>query len=197
MIKINLSTSQKQVDISNIGGFDFTKLKIKAVALVLVLLYIPDFVILPIWEESLAVKNAELQAEQTKLNSLKRKISQAKNYEKQIKELKAQEEALGKKLLAVKEAISLKKNPASLLLYVAKNTPEGLWIRELLIDKDILLVKGEALNYNSIGNFVTSLRSSVFIKDANIVSTVSTVREPDKTRIETFEVKFSIARFEQ
>ena len=36
MIKINLSNTKKQVDISNIGGFDFTKMKIKAVLVVII-----------------------------------------------------------------------------------------------------------------------------------------------------------------
>jgi len=59
-----------------------------------------------------------------------------------------------------------------------------------------MTVKGEALSYTSVGNFVNNLRSSVFIKDANIKSTTSNVRETDKRRIESFEISFAIARFE-
>jgi Tfp pilus assembly protein PilN len=197
MIKINLSTAKKQVDISNIGGFDLTKLKIKAVLLVIFLLYIPDFVVVPIWTSAEEEKSTELEAKRAILAGLKRKVNEARNYENQIKELKAQEEALEKKLLAVKEAISFKKNPAALLLYIAKNTPPDMWIKDLSIEGDVLNIKGEALDYTSIGNFVQSLRSSVFIRDASVGQQSQYVREPDKTRIEVFDVRFNIARFDQ
>lgn len=197
MIKINLSNAKKQVDISNIGGFDFTKLKIKAVLLVIALIYIPDFVLVPMWEQERTTMNDEVTAKQTKLSNLKRKVTQSQDLERQIKELKAQEENLEKKLAAVKQAISEKKNVAPLLLYIAKNMPAELWIKSLDIQETEMIIKGEALDYVSIGNFVNSLKSSVFIRDANIAGTSSAVRESDKRRIETFEVKFGIARFEQ
>jgi Tfp pilus assembly protein PilN len=197
MIKINLSNAKKQVDISNIGGFDFTKLKIKAVLLVIVLIYIPDFVLVPMWEEERTLVGQAIDAKQAELSSLKRKVSQSQDLEKQIRELKAQEEGLEKKLAAVKQAISEKRNPAPILLYIAKNMPAELWIKELDMNQEELIIKGEALDYVSIGNFVTALKSSVFIRDANITSTNSAVRESDKRRIETFEVKFGIARFDQ
>lgn len=197
MIKINLSTNKKGTDLSNIGGFDFTKVKIKALLLVMILIYVPDFTLVPMWESELQNANELVSQKQTQLNGLKRKVSQSNNLEKQIRELKAQEENLGKKLTAVKQAISEKRNPSAILLYIAKNMPAELWIKELSIDADNMVIKGDALDYTSIGNFVTSLRSSVFIKDANIVSTSSTVREADKRRIESFEIKFIIGRFEQ
>lgn len=197
MIKINLKSSSKQVDISNLGGFDFTKLKIKPLLLVIALIYIPDFVLVPMWETERAQAEEVVNTKQAKLNSLKRQVAQSIDLEKQIKELKAQEETLGQKLTAVKQAISEKRNPSAILLYIAKNIPPEIWIKELIIDQEEMLIKGEALDYTSIGNFVNSLRSSVFIRDANIAGTSSIVRESDKKRIETFEVRFGIARFDQ
>jgi Tfp pilus assembly protein PilN len=197
MIKINLSSQKKQLDISNVGGFDFTRLKIKAVLLVSVLIYLPDFVLLPMWTSAEEEKAQELSSKQNVAGGLRRQVAEGKNYENQIKELKAQEEALEKKLVAVKEAISFKKNPSALLLYIAKNTPADMWIKDLSIENDTLLIKGEALDYTSIGNFVQSLRSSVFIRDAQVVSQTQYVREPDKTRVEVFDIRFGIARFDQ
>lgn len=197
MIKINLASNKKSVDISNIGGLDFTRIKVVAVLVAAVILYVPDFVLVPMWETERDSANQQVNAVQSELSSLKRKVSQTQDFEKQIKDLKAQEESLGQKLQAVKQAISEKKNPAPLLLYIAKNVPSELWINELTIEDDTMSIKGEAYDYTSIGNFVNNLRSSVFIKEANIGSTNSTVRASDKRRIETFEVKFVIARFDQ
>lgn len=197
MIKVNLSTGKKQVNMSNVGGFDFSRMKIKAVIVAILIMYLPDFFVTPMWEEELVELNQEISVKQAKASSLKRKVASSQDFDKQIKELKAQEENLGQKLQAVKQAISEKKNPASLLLYVAKNVPNELWITDLTIEGDSMIIKGEALDYTSIGNFVNNLRSSVFIRDANIVSTNSSVKEEDKRRIESFEVKFAIARFDQ
>jgi Tfp pilus assembly protein PilN len=149
------------------------------------------------WEEERNATNESVTQKQGQLNKLKRQVSKSQDLEKQIRELKAQEESLGKKLTAVKQAISEKRNPANILLYLAKNVPDELWIKELVVDQEKMVIKGDALSYASIGNFVNSLRSSVFIRDANIISTSSIVRDQDKRRIETFEVQFGIARFDQ
>lgn len=196
MIKINLSSAPKQLDISNVGGFDFSKIKPVWVIIAIVIVYIPETMIVPIWEESRAAREAELTVEKSKLKKLTRSIGDLEKEEKQISELKIQEENLKKKLQAVNQAISEKKNPASILLYLAKNIPQDLWIKDLVIEDDAMVIKGEASNYTSVGNFVANLRASVFIKDASIVSTSSNVRESDKKRIEAFEIKFLIARYE-
>jgi Tfp pilus assembly protein PilN len=196
MIKINLSVAQKQMDMTNVGGFDFTKIKIKAVILVCALIYLPDFILLPMWETEFNDKTAEFQVLQRKSGALKRKVALSSTLEKQIRELKMQEENLGKKLTAVKQAIGLKRNPSNLLLYISKNMPADLWIKELTIEGENLSVRGESLTYGSVGNFVNNLKSSVFIREANIKSTTSTVRESDKRRIESFELSFAVSRFD-
>ncbi len=197
MIKINLSNAKKSVDISNIAGFDFTRLKIKALLLVVFIIYIPDLFLYDLWETERTEAETTISQTQRTLSKLKKEISKSMDLEKQIRELKAQEENLGKKLTAVKQAISEKKNPSALLLYIAKNIPPELWIKELSILQDEMVVKGDALDYTSIGNFVTMLKESVFVGEANITSTSSAVREIDKRRIESFEVKFKISRFDQ
>lgn len=197
MIKINLSNSKKSVDISNVGGFDFTKIKIKAVILFIFIIYIPDYFLMDIWLAERTETETQISQTQRQLSKLKKEVQKSQDLDKQIRELKAQEENLGKKLTAVKQAISEKRNPSALLLYIAKNVPPELWIKELSIIQEDMIVKGDALDYTSIGNFVNILRESVFIKDANITSTSSAVRESDKRRIESFEVKFKISRFDQ
>lgn len=196
MIKINLSNAQKQVDISNVGGFDLTKLKFKAVALAILLIYIPDFVFVPMWEEDYTTRNNDLNQIQDELRNLKKKVSKSKVLEEQIRNLNAQEITLGKKLLAVKQAISEKSNPTNLLLYIAKNIPSDLWLRELSIENDKMIIKGDSLSYPSVGTFTDNLRSSIFVKDASIKETTSKVRDSDKKRIEAFEIHFAITRLE-
>jgi Tfp pilus assembly protein PilN len=197
MIKINLSASKRTASLSNVGGVDLTKIKIVFVMLAVVFMYLPDYFLLPLWEEEFNNKTTELTTLNGQLRKLQAKVTQSQNLEKQINELRAQEENLSKKLTAVKQAISEKKNPTSLLLYIAKNIPEDLWILELAINGDSMTIKGEAEAYASIGSFVTSLRSSVFISDANIIGTSTKASEGNKRRLETFEVRFTIARFEQ
>lgn len=104
MIKINLTVAQKQMDLSDLGGFDFTKLKFKAVIIACVLIYVPDFVVLPIWEDKFNARTQEYETLQKESSSLKRKVAQSSILEKQIRELKIQEINLGKKLTAVKQS---------------------------------------------------------------------------------------------
>lgn len=196
MIKINLSNEAKSLDLANVGGIDLTKINFKLLLIAIIVLYVPDFTLMPMWQSELESLNQDLTTKQTEVSSLKRKLEQAKNFEKQIEELKAQEENLGKKLQAVKQAISIKKNPAALILYLAKNTPPELWLKEMILTNDSLELIGEANDYGSIGKFIDSMKSSVFIRDYNMGPTSNVVRE-DRKRVETFSVKFGIARFDQ
>ena len=197
MIKINLSTAQKQLDMTNVGGFDFTKIKIKAVGLAIVILYAPDFLLLPMWEQERTDKQGEVTNITMELGSLKRKITQAAELEKQIQDLKEQERILTEKLTVVKQILSEKRNPSNLLVYLAKNIPKEVWITELNFQNDELKLQGESLDYASIGKFLESVKSSVFIKEASVTKSESIVREADKKRVERFEINFKIARLNQ
>ncbi len=197
MIKINLSTAQKQLDMTNVGGFDFTKIKIKAVGLAILILYAPDFTLTPMWEQERADKQMEVDTTTQELNSLKRKIGQAAELEKQIQDLKEQERILTEKLTVVKQILSEKRNPSNLLIYIAKNIPKEVWITEMNFVNDELKLSGESLDYASIGKFLESVKSSVFIREASVNKSESVVRESDKMRVERFEINFKIARINQ
>lgn len=196
MIKINLANTQKQMDMSNVGGFDFTKVKIKAVGLAIVVLYAPDFFLLPMWEQERVDKQQEVTVINSELTSLKRKITQAAELEKQIQDLKEQERILTEKLTVVKQILSEKRNPSNLLIYLAKNIPKDVWITDLTFANDELKLNGESLDYSSIGKFLESVKSSVFIREASVTKSESVVRD-DKMRVERFEINFKIARLNQ
>lgn len=197
MIRINLSASKKGAALAGLSGLDFSAIKIKAVGIAIVLLYLPDFTLIPMLTSEKENLQQVISGKSSELNRLSRKIEEAKIYEQQIKELQAQEENLSQKLVAVKNAISEKKNPASILLYIAKHTPDDLWITSISIKGMEMTIKGEALSYPAVGNFVSSISDSVFIAGSNIVRTGNKIRETDKARIEEFEVKFIIGRFDQ
>lgn len=197
MIRINLAHSKGQVDLANVGGLDLSKIKIKAVIIAIILLYVPDMTLIPMWQTEREELQAQINQKNAVYSDLRKKVDEGKTYEQQIKELQAQEENLGQKLVAVKEAISEKKNPAALLLYIARNTPDDLWFTELTMKDNELIIKGEALNYPSVGEFVSNISASVFIGSSNIIRTASKVKDDDKKRVEEFEVKFIISRFEQ
>lgn len=86
------------------GGLDFSKIKIKAVLLVIVIIYLPDLFVIPMWENEIVEMNQKMSERQAVSSSLKRKVESGKDFERQIKELIAQEENLGQKLQAVKQA---------------------------------------------------------------------------------------------
>ena len=197
MIKINLSTAQKQLNMTNVGGFDFTKIKIKAVALAIIILYAPDFFLIPMWEQERIDKQSLVDSTTTELSSLKRKIGQAAELEKQIQDLKEQERILTEKLAVVKQILSEKRNPSSLLIYLAKNIPREVWVNEMVFVNDELKIMGESLDYASIGKFLESVKSSVFIREASVTKSESIVRESDRMRVERFEINFKIARLNQ
>lgn len=193
MIKINLSVAQNQLDIANFGGIDLTKIKYKAVALAILFLYVPDFTLVPYFETERTQAQEQLTTKQNELSDIKRKVGDMNQLEKQIQDLKEQERILSEKLVVVKQILSEKKNPSGLLVYIARNIPDQVWISELSTRNDEMKIIGESLDYANIGKFLESVKNSVFVKEASVTKSESIVREPDKRRVEKFEINFKIS----
>lgn len=197
MIKINLSTVKKPMDLANVGGFDLSKINVKWVVLAIVFLYIPDFFVVDKLTEIRDARDQELQALIAQKNKVTKEVSELKNFDKQIEMLKRREEELASKLEVVKSILSTKKNPWNILVYVAKNIPPEIWLTEIKYEGDKLQIKGRSSDYQSQGIFLENLKKSIFF-DKNITyqksDTAPTGR--DNRKLASFDITAVITRYE-
>lgn len=194
MIEIDLSPEKKGLDLSNIGGLDLTKINLKGLFIALLFMYVPDSFIRSYYQEQKDKINTVAVSLRKDLRKLSTRIKQLNNIEKQVDELNAQEKRLSARLGVVKQIISKRQNPINVLMYIAKNTPNKLWITSMdLIDKS-LTIEGESQSYKDIGKFIDNLKSSIFF-DRNI-SYEQNKTKVAQSRFDSFIIKAKIVRFE-
>ncbi|MCE3012108.1 MAG: PilN domain-containing protein [Proteobacteria bacterium] len=197
MISINLSTQKKAVDITNVGGLDLSKIKVKFVLIAILISYLPDFIILPSLEEERAAAQETINNLTTEANKKRKQVNSLKGFDKQIQQLKRREQQLVEKLELVKTIISKKKNPWKVLEYVAKNIPPEIWLTEIYYEDDKMIFKGLSMDYTNQGVFLENLKRSVFFADNIAYSKVDTAAmSSDMKKMAPFEITANIVRYE-
>ncbi len=197
MIQVNLSTLKKPIDLANVGGFDLSKLNVKLVLIGIIMLYVPDFFFVDSFKAERDAADAQLVELTTNKTKLSRRVNALKEFDKQIQQLKRREQQLTDKLNVVKEIITKKKNPWSILVYVARNIPPEIWLTEIIFTENKLTFKGLSLDYTNQGLFLENLKKSIFF-DKNITySKTDAANLPaDLKNLAPFEITATITRFE-
>ena len=198
MIHINLSTLKKPVDLANVGGYDLSKINVKMVLLGVFLVYAPDFFLLGSLEESRNSAAEELEALTQKKSRLTKRVNALKEFDKQVQQLKRREQQLTEKLDVVKSILTTKRNPWNILVYIAKNIPQEIWLTEITFEENDLTFKGLSLDYANQGVFLENLKKSIFF-EKNITYNkipVDPTAAKELKNLAPFEIKTKIARFE-
>lgn len=197
MIEINLSTTQKAIDLQNVGGVDLSKINVKMVLLALVILYLPDFYLASMFEEENAAAQARFESLTKERDKLKRQVEGLQEYDKQIQALRRQEQKLKDKLDVVRSILSKRQNPWPILAYVARNIPPEVWLREITFANSKLVFRGMSLDYTPQGVFLENLKKSVFF-EKNITYTKSDASSlpEDEKNLAPFEITATVSRFE-
>ncbi|MBF0361413.1 MAG: PilN domain-containing protein [Oligoflexia bacterium] len=199
MIEVNLSGAKKQFRLPVFMGVDLNFINFKWIIIVLIF----DFSRGAIYEDGWHKDNidAHKKVEITK-KELEKVIEEGKKLEdvkQDVELLEKQEQKLNEKLGVVKKIIKIKKNPMNMLLFVAKNLPEDMWIESIDLLNDQLTISGQAMSYKSIGKFIESLKDSIFFGANNVRledSGTQTQIDGASKRFEFFKLKAVISRYE-
>ncbi len=197
MIKINLAVKKKVEVASPFMGMSLKDLNLIPLAASLAIyLFAPDLI-----TSQYQSKIDVLTGEMTKVQQAKKKIQEDS---KGLEELKGKiqhatdlESKLNQRLAAVKQIGSTYKNPEKVLLYLAQNMPEDVWLNELTLNSEKFSIQGESVSYKSIGEFLDSLRESLYFnKDIKLDETKTKSVESESLRTEVFKISGNISRFE-
>jgi type IV pilus assembly protein PilN len=197
MIEINLLPGQKDFGALSSISSQFSVINWKFLIVVVVIhLLVRPLVI----EKALGVKVSTIENDVKSVTTLLEK-EQAKNQEnlvivRQAEELEEREKKLTEKLDIVKKILKQKKNPVGIMIFIAKNIPNDVWINSLKIENDKIEIIGESQSYKSIGNFIENLQSSIFF--GNKVKLEGTEPKQDEAtgrRFEQFTLTSNVERY--
>lgn len=202
MIEINLVHSKKGFGAQKASAsVDLTQINSKMVFIAIAILYVPGFFLNDFFDSQKAQINAEIQVINVENQKALKELKEVQSLQQQVEQHQEQEKRLKAKLEIVREIISSRKNPYQILLYISKNIPENVWLNELKVEKNQLILKGTAKSYKSIGVFTNNLKNAIFfsfvtyrqVTDGNVVSSAKRVNSEFS---ENFEIVANIARYE-
>jgi Tfp pilus assembly protein PilN len=196
VIEINLSTAQKGMDLTNIGGYDFSKIKVKYIFFSLILLYLPDIFISDHLESEFNVKQAEFDGYSRERDDLKNKVNSLKDFEKQINALEEQEKKLREKLGIVKTIMSQRINPWNILVYISKNIPPEIWLTSLEFRGTKITLRGVSNDYSPQGLFLENLKKSIFFDRDVVYKKIANESDRSNRALAPFEIELKIVRYE-
>jgi hypothetical protein len=196
MIEINLSPSKKSGSITNVGGIDLSHINVKMMLIAIFIYLVPEGFVVDYFDGQIADTRKVQRELDIKYKSLSRKVRGMSTIQKQVDALNEQENKLAKKLLAVKKIINKRQSPYDILKYILQNIPKEVWLTSVKFEGSDLIIRGYAKNWKSIGDFLESLKSSIFF-----ARQIDYTRPSDMSsdylgqRVEVFEVKANILRF--
>ena len=74
MIQVNLLEQKKPLKMPVVMGVDLANLNIKALVVVCILFYVPDYTLKPTWEQELKDQGVQVEKLQKKLNKLNKSV---------------------------------------------------------------------------------------------------------------------------
>jgi Tfp pilus assembly protein PilN len=198
MIEINLSVGKKTGEGAKIAGIDPSWINPKMMLIAFIAIFVPDFTFYPMLKAELEDLNKEQVVVNQQIKDYSKKLQEVQSLERKIADLNEREKRLARKLVIVKEIIKKKNNPFSILHYIAKNTPENVWIKELSLNGNSLVLTGLSGDWKSIGVFLENLKNSIFFDNKSIKYSkpLNMKLKPSELRFESFKIDINIVRFE-
>ena len=152
------------------------------------------------WSKEKQAKEEEQNQLTTELNKLKRDIKKNQDVKDMILAFNKQAEVLKARSAQIEEIRQLKINPQRILERIARDVPDEVWLTSIeLTPSKTISIQGEALEYQSIGDFMTKLNDSKFfnrslnLKESNSVD----IKVNDLTRrVEKFTIAGNISAYD-
>lgn len=196
MIEINLSPSEKNLNLNNVGGFNLSLINVKMVLIALFILYVPE----PFLEDHYNDELAGVENEIKKLRKEQRRITielkEVQEIEKQVEALNKQEGDLKQKIRIVEKIVAKRQNPFKVLKYIAENTPKDVWVQEIKINDTSFEMIGYTTSWKSMGDFFENLKNSIFFSRDMEFNQNGEAINIQGQRVENFAIKTRIERFE-
>ncbi|MCO4792684.1 MAG: PilN domain-containing protein [Bacteriovoracaceae bacterium] len=200
MIEINLLRKKKGIELPVVLGIDLNQVNFKMLAVAWALTYTPKWFLKPELDKETKVVEVQLKDLQTKLRKLKKDVGNNSNVEEQLEAFNRQVQKLKKRSSQVEEIIQDKSNPRKLLERLARDIPQDMWFKDLVISNDRKIeINGASESYKSIGDFIISANDSQFFGKSLILTGSNTVTEKNadgEQRVEQFNIKGSISAYE-
>lgn len=200
MIETNLLEQKKTFKTPTVLGVDLAKINIKMLIVAIILNYVPEHFLISYFNDQKAAVQTEIDDLNAKIAKLDEELTGTGNLREKLDAFNRQVLKLKERSEQVDQIVRERTNPAKLLEQLAKNTPDDLWLDELVINElKEISIKGGAESYKSIGDFLSQSNDSPFFGKSLTLADSKTNTENAggrEYRREDFEIKGRVSVFD-
>ena len=199
MIKVNLLEQKAPFKMPVVLGIDFADLNLKALAFVMLLSFVPEWFVYPVWKADFEKVTEELVQLRTQYTKLNKELKGNKDIKDRLEAFNKQVAKLQTRSVQVDLILQEKRNPGLLMEKLARRVPKDIWFDSFLIEEDkTIVIKGGGVLYKSIGDFISNANSAGFFDQPLSLSESKTVEEEPGSnyRIQEFTISGRIDKFD-
>ncbi len=200
MIRVNLLGKKTKFKLPKVLGIELANVSMIGWIVALVIFFVPEMFVVPFFEGEVVVIQTELGKVAGEANQLKDEIRRERQTQDEIEKFEQRIELLKKRGEQAQEVINRRTNPMNLLLHIARNIPDDLWIDSIIIQNKDIEIKGGAAQYASIGSFKDGANASIYFNQSLTLPDFSTKEVMGignkSVREEIFTIKGTINRYE-
>lgn len=116
-------------------------------------------------------ENNLLAAAQEEKNKLKDVLSK-------LEKVESQKNILMKKINLINDLKSRQETAVRIMDELSRSIPQLVWLNEVTYDKQLIQIKGKALNNKYIAEYISNLKASPYFKNIEIISSIQqTIRD--------------------
>ena len=198
MIKVNLKSTGAGASGGNdfVADVDLSGLNIKVIIICAALGYGPGLLYFDSqFADEKAVFQNQLNALTTEAKKLEAEQKSMADYAKQLDDLKNKEASIKKRLDVVNRVTEQRNNPMKIMLYIAENIPEDIWLKKVDIAGMSFRLEGNAISFKSIGKLRESLEQSIFFGQRVLLDDYKST-DVNGSRVQEFRLTATIRKFE-
>jgi len=152
------------------------------------------------WDKEKQGKEEEIANITQQINKFKKEIRKNRDLKEMKEAFEKQAETLKSRSSQIDEILQLKINPQRILERIAHDIPDTVWISSIELNPNkTATIRGEAMDYKSIGDFMAKLNESKFFNRSLKLKDSSTIEisvNDLKHRVEKFTIDGSISTYE-
>ncbi len=168
--------------------FDFKNSPIVKAAIAIGIAYFVEDSIQGYKKDAVSQFEKKITSIENQITGIQTKLNKIKGFEIVKKQLEEDEKTIRSKLEILNIVLQSRDEPSKMLLHIAQNIPEEVWLTEIQVKDDAVNFAGATPGYTQVSDLLKALNESSFFSEINlrgIEETTSTTREQ---RVQTFQI---------
>jgi Tfp pilus assembly protein PilN len=155
----------------------------------IVLAYVVEDSLVGMKKDKIDAIDKQVSKIETELSGVQAKLAKVKGFEEVKKQLEADERAIRTKLETINRLLENRNASAKLMMQVAQNIPEEVWLTEMKVNEESATFVGGTPGYSQVSDFINALNNSSQFMDINIKGIEENSSAAKDQKFQSFEIR--------